>query len=145
LPSNLLHNTGIPTVVIVLKKNRTNKDVLFIDASNEFDKHGYQVTLNDKHVEKIIETYKERKSKDKYAYLASFEEIVENNFNLNIPRYVDTVEKEEVSLKDISDSLFETETVLDKVNKELAQALQQLQVETSHEESLNEFIKYISK
>src|SRR5699024_1189382 len=107
LPSNLLHNTGIPTVVIVLKKNRTNKDVLFIDASNEFDKHGYQVTLNDKHVEKIIETYKERKSKDKYAYLASFEEIVENNFNLNIPRYVDTFEKEEVSLKDISDSLFE--------------------------------------
>jgi len=145
LPSNLLHNTGIPTVVIVLKKNRANKDVLFIDASNEFDKHGYQVTLNDKHVEKITETYKERKSKDKYAYLASFEEIVENNFNLNIPRYVDTFEKEEVSLKDISDSLFETEKELDKVNKELAQALQQLQVETSHEESLSEFIKYISK
>lgn len=145
LPSNLLHNTSIPTVAIVLKKNRTNKDVLFIDASQEFDKHGFKVTLNDKHVEKIIETYKERKSQDKYAYLASFEEIVENDFNLNIPRYVDTFKKEEVSLKDISASLSDTEKELDKVNKELAQALQQLQVETAHEESLSGFIKYISK
>lgn len=145
LPSNLFFNTGIPTTILVLKKGRSTRDVLFIDASNEYRKVKGGNELTEENVRKIIDTYKNRVDVDAYAHLARFEEIVENDFNLNIPRYVDMFEEEIVSLKDLSNSLIDTEKELDKVNKELAQALQQLQVETSHEESLSEFIKYISK
>lgn len=95
LPANLFYGTSIPTTVLVFKKNRSTKDVFFIDASNDFDKGKNQNTLTDAHVDKIIETYAKRESADKYAHVASFDEIVENDFNLNIPRYVDTFEEEE--------------------------------------------------
>lgn len=95
LPANLFYGTSIPTIILVLRKNRKTKDVLFIDASKEFEKGKNQNNLSDKNIDKIIRTYRERK-KDvkKYAHLASFEEMKENDFNLNIPRYVDTFEEE---------------------------------------------------
>lgn len=95
LPPNIFYNTSIPTTVIILKKNRENRDVFFIDASKEFEKGKNQNILTEKHIGRIVETYKARKNVDKYAYLAGFKEIEENNFNLNIPRYVDTFEEEE--------------------------------------------------
>ncbi|MBP1047292.1 type I restriction-modification system subunit M [Enterococcus sp. BWM-S5] len=95
MPANLFFGTSIPTTVIILKKNRTARDVLFIDASNDFIKGKNQNKLSEENIEKIIATYKERKDVEKYAHVASFDEIKENDYNLNIPRYVDTFEEEE--------------------------------------------------
>ncbi|CAH1857429.1 hypothetical protein LMG032447_01591 [Convivina praedatoris] len=89
-------STNIPTVVLVLKKNRTNHDVLFIDASKEFNKLNNKNELTRDNIDKIISTYKQRKSIDKYASVVSYEDFVENDFNLNIHRYVDTFEPEPV-------------------------------------------------
>lgn len=95
LPANLFYGTSIPTTILVFKKNRKTKDVLFIDASKEFEKGKNQNILNNENIDKIIGTFKERKDMDKYAHVASIEEIKENEYNLNIPRYVDTFEEEE--------------------------------------------------
>lgn len=94
MPANLFFGTSIPTTVIILKKNRTTRDVLFIDASNEFTKGKNQNKLSKENIDKIVETYKKREDVEKYAYVATFDEIKENDFNLNIPRYVDTFEEE---------------------------------------------------
>lgn len=115
LPANLFYGTSIPTVILVLKKNRENKDILFIDASNDFEKNKNQNNLRDEDIDKIIKTYKERKDAPKYAHLASIEEIRENDFNLNIPRYVDTFEEEEpIDLEEIN-------KLLEQDNKEIAE------------------------
>ncbi|WP_074607503.1 type I restriction-modification system subunit M [Bacillus cereus] len=95
MPANLFFGTSIPTTVIILKKNRTTRDVLFIDASNEFTKGKNQNKLSKESIDKIVETYKKREDVEKYAHVATFDEIKENDFNLNIPRYVDTFEEEE--------------------------------------------------
>jgi len=94
MPANLFFGTSIPTTVIILKKNRTTRDVLFIDASNEFVKDKNQNKLSNENIDRVVETYKNRKSVEKYAYVATFEEIKKNDFNLNIPRYVDTFQEE---------------------------------------------------
>ncbi|KPU54946.1 type I restriction-modification system subunit M [Bacillus wiedmannii] len=94
MPANLFFGTSIPTTVIVLKKNRTTRDVLFIDASNEFTKGKNQNKLSKENIDKIIKTYKNREDVEKYAHVATFDEIKENDFNLNIPRYIDTFEEE---------------------------------------------------
>lgn len=115
LPANLFYGTSIPTVILVLKKNRETKDILFIDASNDFEKNKNQNNLRDEDIDKIIKTYKERKDVEKYAHVASIEEIRENDFNLNIPRYVDTFEEEEpIDLEEIN-------RLLEQDNKEIAE------------------------
>ncbi|MYL56671.1 type I restriction-modification system subunit M [Virgibacillus halodenitrificans] len=95
MPANLFFGTSIPTTVIILKKNRTTRDVLFIDASSEFTKGKNQNKLAKENSDKVVETYEKREDVEKYAHVATFEEIKENDFNLNIPRYVDTFEEEE--------------------------------------------------
>ncbi len=95
LPGNMFFGTSIPTTVVILKKNRETRDVLFIDASKDFTKEKNQNKLSTEHINRIVETYKVRETVEKYAYVASFDEIKENDFNLNIPRYVDTFEEEE--------------------------------------------------
>ena len=95
MPANLFFGTSIPTTVIIMKKNRTTRDVLFIDASNDFEKNKNQNVLTEAHIDKIVKTYQDRQDSEKYAHVASFEELEENDFNLNIPRYVDTFEEEE--------------------------------------------------
>lgn len=106
MPANLFFGTSIPTTVIILKKNRETRDVLFIDASNEFIKGKNQNKLSVENVEKIVSTYKNRATEDKYAYLASFDEIKENDYNLNIPRYVDTFEEEEsIDMKNVGNEV----------------------------------------
>lgn len=93
LPANLFYGVGIPTTILVFKKNRKTKDIFFIDASNEFEKGKNQNKLTDKNINRIIETYKNRVDVDKYSHVVSLEEIKGNEFNLNIPRYVDTSEE----------------------------------------------------
>ncbi|WP_060681320.1 type I restriction-modification system subunit M [Virgibacillus halodenitrificans] len=95
MPANLFFGTSIPTTVIILKKNRTTRDVLFINASSEFTKGKNQNKLTKENIDKVVETYKAREDVEKYAHVATFEELKENDFNLNIPRYVDTFEEEE--------------------------------------------------
>ncbi|MDM5335738.1 type I restriction-modification system subunit M [Fictibacillus enclensis] len=94
MPGNLFFGTSIPTTVIILKKNRATRDVLFIDASNEFIKGKNQNKLSKENIDKIVDTYNKREDVKKYAHVANFDEIKENDFNLNIPRYVDTFEEE---------------------------------------------------
>lgn len=106
LPANLFYGTSIPTIILVFKKNRTTRDVLFIDASNEFEKGKNQNNLSEENITKIIETYRNRQDVDKYAHVASIEEIKENDYNLNIPRYVDTFEPEpEIDLNQVKADL----------------------------------------
>ncbi len=95
LPSNLFFGTSIPATVLVFKKCRTDDDIFFIDASKEFDKGKNQNILTDDNIQKIFETYANREEIEKYSHKASLEEIAENEYNLNIPRYVDTFEEEE--------------------------------------------------
>ena len=106
MPANLFFGTTIPTTVIILKKNRTSRDVLFIDASKDFLKGKNQNKLTLENIDKVVETYKNREDIEKYAHVASFEEIKENDFNLNIPRYIDTFEeKEEVNIIELGKEL----------------------------------------
>lgn len=107
LPANIFYGTGIPTCILVLKKNRKNtENVLFIDASKSFDKQKNQNALLPEHLEAILATYKTRQNSDKFAYLATLKDIVENSYNLNIPRYVDVFEAEQkVDLEVVSQTL----------------------------------------
>lgn len=95
LPEKLFYGTSIPAAILLFKRNKTDQTVLFIDASREFKSDKKQNQLTQDNIKKVVKTYQQRKSIDKYAYLASKEELVENDYNLNIPRYVDTFEEEE--------------------------------------------------
>lgn len=95
LPEKVFYGTGIPATILVLRKNKSDDKVLFIDASREFRAGKNQNQLTEDNIAKIVETYRKRKSFEKYAFLASPTDIAENDFNLNIPRYVDTYEAEE--------------------------------------------------
>ena len=107
LPANIFFGTQIATLILVFKKCRENNDnILFIDASNEFEKGKNQNNLSEEHVDKIVDTYKKRLAIEKYSSIISLDEIRENDYNLNIPRYVDTFEEEEsVDLNEVTDSL----------------------------------------
>ena len=95
LPANIFYGTSIPTCIMVFKKCREQpEDVLFIDASNEFDKVKTQNVLRDGHIEKIVNTYRNRIEIEKYSKRANLQDIIKNDYNLNIPRYVDTFEAE---------------------------------------------------
>ena len=95
LPANLFYGTGIPTIIMVLKKHRDNNDILFIDASKGFIKDGNKNKLRARDIRRIVDTVIERKEEiPHYSRLVSYKEIEENNFNLNIPRYVDSSVKE---------------------------------------------------
>lgn len=129
LPANLFYGTSIPTTILVLKKNRTKKDILFIDASNDYEKGKNQNVLTDANVDKIIKTFKNRKDVDKYAHVASFEEIKENEFNLNIPRYVDTFEEEEpVDLQEVKKMLIQDDKEIAALEAEIEEQLKILGV-----------------
>ena len=106
LPANMFYNTSIPTCIIVLKKHREGRDVLFVDASNLFEKEKKQNVMKEEHIEKVVKLYNDRKSVDKLSFLASYEDIEKNDFNLNIPRYIDTSEEEEeIDIRELSANL----------------------------------------
>lgn len=127
LPAGLFYSTGIPTVVLVLKKNRDRKDVLFIDASKGFEKGKNQNKLREEDINKIIDTYKARNDVKRYAHDAEFDEIKENDFNLNIPRYVDTfVPEPPVDLKKVTNDLRETDQEIKQTQTELVDMMKDL-------------------
>ena len=127
LPSNMFFNTSIPTCIIVLKKHREGRDVLFIDASKQFVKEKKQNVMNDEHIDHVLELYNNRKNVDKEAYVASYEDIVANDYNLNIPRYVDTSEEEEeVDLAALISDIKETDKSIKETNSAFISMLKDL-------------------
>lgn len=121
LPANLFYGTSIPTCVLIFKKCREeNDDILFIDASQEFEKVKNQNKLRESDIDKIVNTYINREEIDKYSHRASLEEIKENDFNLNIPRYVDTFEEEEpVDLDEVCKELEKISEEMKEVDAEI--------------------------
>ena len=106
MPSNLFDIVSIPVLILVLKKHKADHNIFFIDASREFDKAQNQNTLKPEMLDKIVSTYQNRQDIDKYAHLATPEEIKDNDYNLNIPRYVDTFEPEpEIDLDQVKADL----------------------------------------
>ena len=142
LPANLFYNTSIPTCIIVLKKHREGRDVLFIDASKKFDKGKKQNAMTDEHINAVLNLYNDRKTVEKESYLASFEDIEKNDFNLNIPRYVDTFEEEEsIDLNDVLKSMADIDQEIEKVQGEFVSLLKDLtSVDADIMSSLNELI-----
>lgn len=130
LPANIFYGTSIPTCILVFKKCRQADDnVLFIDASEEFEKGKNQNNLTDEHVEKILNTYQSRETIDRYSYAATLEEIKENDYNLNIPRYVDTfIEEEPVDLDKVQAEIAEIDKVMAVLEEEINGYLRELGV-----------------
>lgn len=132
LPANIFYGTSIPTCIMVFKKCRPHdQDILFIDASQEFEKIKTQNYLTEAHVDKIISTYQARENVDKYAYVATLEEVEENDHNLNIPRYVDTFEEEEpVDLEAVSQELKQLNQEISEVDTEIESYCNELNLKT---------------
>jgi len=142
LPSNMFYNTSIPTCIIVLKKHREGRDVLFIDASNLFEKDKKQNVMREEHIDKVLELYNNRQSVDKQAYLASYDDIEANDFNLNIPRYVDTSEdEEEIDLRSLSGEIRKTNKEIKEGNENLLKMLKELTFNSSEtKEAVSDFM-----
>lgn len=126
LPANLFHGTGIPVCVLVLKSKRNGNsgNILFIDASKDYAPGKKQNVLEDAHIQKIVDTYVARKDVEKYAHVATMEEIEANGWNLNIPRYVDTFEaEEEINIETVRAEIAEISirkaSAIEKVNEQL--------------------------
>lgn len=122
LPANLFFGTGIPVCVLVLRKDRAgnNDNILFIDASKDFESGKNQNILRDEDIDKIVSTYEKREDVDKYAHVASMDEIKENGFNLNIPRYVDTFEPEpEIDLAEVSAEIRRLQKEMKEIDAQL--------------------------
>ena len=118
LPSNLFYSTGIPVCIVVLKKCKKEDDILFINASEHFEKGKQQNTLSESHINNIIETYKFRSERDRYSRRVSMDEIEKNGYNLNISRYVSTsVEEIKIDLKEVNAKLIEINESI-KINTE---------------------------
>ncbi len=129
LPANLFYGTGIPACILVFKKNRPCRDVLFIDASGEgnFEKGKNQNLLRDSDIKRIVDTYQTRRNEDKYSCAASFDEMRENDFNLNIPRYVDTFEEEKlVDIDEVKQNIADIEAELAQVQVQMKKYLEEL-------------------
>jgi len=130
LPANIFFGTGIPTCILVLKKTRQHSDdILFIDASNHFEKVGNQNQLRKEDIERIVSTYQKRETVDKFSYVAPLTEVEENDYNLNIPRYVDTFEEEDpVDLAEVSEQLVDLEGDMKATNKTIAAFCKELNI-----------------
>ncbi len=127
LPEKLFYGTGIPAAILIFKKHKSDQSVLFIDASRNFKAGKNQNLLTEENITQIIDTYRARQTVEKYAYLASLAEITENDFNLNIPRYVDTFEEEEeIDLMAVRAEREQLKAQLNALETEMAKYLKEL-------------------
>lgn len=149
LPSNLFTNTGIPVCILVFKKNRANKDVLFIDAQKDFVKDKSKNIMTSEHVLKVIDTYNNRSDIEKYSRKVSISEIEENDYNLNIPRYIDSFEPEEIpDAVQLAKELNEINRESRTLGLEIAEMLKQLvctdpDAQKEHDEFVKEFTEFL--
>jgi len=129
LPVNLFFGVGIPAALMFFRRDKKDRNVLFIDARREYGEGRNQNKLRDEDVAKIVATWRARKDVPKYAHLATLEELTENDYNLNIPLYVDTFEEEaSIDLDAVKTEIARIEAELAKTRADLARALQELQV-----------------
>lgn len=145
LPANLFYGTSIPTCVLVFKgrEARENTDVLFIDASNEFEKGKNQNKLTEENINRIIDTYRNRENVEKYCHKAYLDEIKENDYNLNIPRYVDTFEEEDIiPLSQVAQELTEVKKEIENSYESLFGLLNELN--GTNDEAQDELSKFMS-
>lgn len=128
LPANIFYGTSIPTCILVIKKCRKEDDnILFIDASKEFEKVKTQNKIRPEHIQKIIDTYRERKEIEKYSHCATLQEVRDNDYNLNIPRYVDTFEEEEIiDIQAVMSEIKELEAKRSELDKQIDVYLKEL-------------------
>jgi len=129
LPANLFYGTSIPACILIFKKNRTKRDVLFIDASGEgnYEKGKNQNILRPGDINRIVAAYETYQTEEKYSYVATFDDIKENDFNLNIPRYVDTFEEEEpVDIEQVQTNIKSIEAELVEVQAQMKKYLEEL-------------------
>jgi len=127
LPSNLFFGTGIPAAILIFKKGRKRKDILLIDASREYEDGKNQNRLRQQDIDKIFDTFVKWKTVDKYSYVATIDEIRENDYNLNIPRYVDTFEEDkEVDIPSVQKEIEGLEKELVEVRKQMDGYLEEL-------------------
>lgn len=131
LPANIFYGTSIPTCIMIFKKCRENPDdVLFIDASQHYEK-GTQNVIRQKDIDKIINTYQNRFTEDKYSFVASLDQIRVNDYNLNIPRYVDTFEEEEeIDLVAVSNKLVGLDNDIKTTEIEISKFCKELNIST---------------
>ena len=132
LPANIFYGTSIPTCILVFKKCKEHPDdILFIDASQHYEKVKTQNYLRDEDVDRIVDTYAKRVTIEKYSYVASLDEVRENDYNLNIPRYVDTFEEEEsVDIEAIASELKTLETEMKTTDETIADFCNELNIST---------------
>lgn len=147
LPANLFYNTSIPTCIIVLKKHRDGRDVLFIDASRKFEKGKKQNAMTDEHIDSVIELYNRRETVEKESFLAEFEDIEKNDFNLNIPRYVDNFEQEEeIDLNALLNDMKQTEEEINRTQGEFVSMMKDLtSSDAGINQTLNDLIRMIER
>lgn len=129
LPANLFHGTSIPVVLLIFKQKRNGNsgNVLFIDASKEFNKGKDQNELTDENIQRIVETYENRVEVERYAHVAIMNEIIDNDYNLNIPRYVDTSEpEEEIDLDKVTKDILDIDTEISSVSSQLKKSFDEL-------------------
>jgi type I restriction enzyme M protein len=127
LPANLFFGTGIPAAMLIFRRDKRDRSVMFIDASRDYAEGTNQNQLRAGDIDKILDTYAQRETVDKYAYVADFEEIAENDFNLNIPRYVDTFEEEEpVDIRAVQAEIRDLNEQLADVEQRMAGYLREL-------------------
>lgn len=127
LPENLFYGVGIPATIVVFKRNRDRTGILFIEASREYTKGKNQNNLNNENIKKILDTYINYKEIAKYSHIADFQEIKENEYNLNIKRYVDTFEEEEeIDIEETKKAIENIEKELQMLEKELRKSLKEI-------------------
>lgn len=149
LPSNLFTNTGIPVCILVFKKNRVDNDILFIDAQKDFIKDKSKNIMTSEQVLKVIDTYNNRSDIDKYSRKVSISEIEENDYNLNIPRYIDSFEPEEIpDAVQLAKELNEINRESRTLGLEIAEMLKQLictdpDAKKEHDEFVKEFTEFL--
>nr|DAN76791.1 MAG TPA: N-6 DNA Methylase [Caudoviricetes sp.] len=149
LPSNLFTNTSIPVCILVFKKNRVNNDILFIDAQNDFVKDKSKNIMTSEQVLKVIDTYNNRSDIDKYSRKVSISEVEENDYNLNIPRYIDSFEPEEIpDAVQLAKELNEINRESRTLGLEIAEMLKQLvctdpDAKKEHDEFVKEFTEFL--
>jgi type I restriction enzyme M protein len=130
LPSNIFYGTGIPTCILVLKKCRKNPgDILFINASEHFEKFKTTNVMREEHITKIVTTYQNRVSEEKYSNVVSIDLVKKNDWNLNIPRYVDSLEVEEnFDLDFLSHQLTQINKQINSIDQIIAVYCEELQL-----------------
>ena len=149
LPSNLFTNTGIPVCILVFKKNRVDNDILFIDAQKDFIKDKSKNIMTSEQVLKVIDTYNNRSDIDKYSRKVSISEVEENDYNLNIPRYIDSFEPEEIpDAVQLAKELNEINRESRTLGLEIAEMLKQLictdpDAKKEHDEFVKEFTEFL--